>query len=82
LLIGELGYLSFDSRGADPLHQVFNRRYKRGSTIVTTNLPFKDWGKLFSNTAAASAIADRLVHHALLVRIEGKSWRSDQTVEA
>ncbi|MCI0574023.1 MAG: ATP-binding protein, partial [Myxococcaceae bacterium] len=47
LLIDELGYLSFDSRGADLLYQVFNRRYQRGSTIVTTNLPFKDWGKLF-----------------------------------
>ena len=81
LLIDELGYLSFDSRGADLLYQVFNRRYQRGSTIVTTNLPFKEWGKLFSNTAAASAIADRLVHRGLLIRIDGKSRRSDQTVE-
>jgi DNA replication protein DnaC len=78
LLIDELGYLSFDSRGADLLYQVFNRRYQRGSTIVTTNLPFKDWGKLFSNAAAASAIADRLVHKGLLIRITGKSRRSDQ----
>jgi DNA replication protein DnaC len=82
LLIDELGYLSFDSRGADLLYQVFNRRYQRGSTIVTTNLPFKEWGKLFSNAAAASAIADRLVHRGLLVRIDGKSRRSDQTVES
>ena len=78
LLVDELGYLSFDARGADLLYQVFNRRYQRGSTIVTTNLPFKDWGKLFHNTAAASAIADRLVHKGLLVRITGKSKRSDQ----
>lgn len=78
LLIDELGYLSFDSRGADLLYQVFNRRYQRGSTIVTTNLPFKDWGKLFTNAAAASAIADRLVHKGLLIRITGKSRRSDQ----
>ncbi|MBF5042493.1 MULTISPECIES: IS21-like element helper ATPase IstB [Myxococcaceae] len=80
LLIDELGYLSFDSRGADLLYQVFNRRYQRGSTIVTTNLPFKEWGKLFSNAAAASAIADRLVHKGLLIRISGKSRRSDQEV--
>lgn len=78
LLIDELGYLSFDSRGADLLYQVFNRRYQRSSTIVTTNLPFKEWGKLFSNSAAASAIADRLVHKGLLIRITGKSRRSDQ----
>ncbi|MCM2332336.1 MAG: ATP-binding protein [Anaeromyxobacteraceae bacterium] len=78
LLIDELGYLSFDARGADLLYQVFSRRYQRGPTIVTTNLPFKEWGKLFHNAAAAVAIADRLVHKSLLVRITGKSKRSDQ----
>jgi len=81
LLIDELGYLSFDARGADLLYQVFNKRYQRASTIVTTNLPFKDWGKLFHNAAAASAIADRLVHKGLLVSIAGKSRRSDREVE-
>jgi len=81
LLIDELGYLSFDARGADLLYQVFNRRSQRSSTIVTTNLPFKDWGKLFSSASAASAIADRLVHKGLLIRIQGKSRRSDQEVE-
>ena len=48
---------------------------------MTTNLPFKDWGKLFQNAAAASAIADRLVHRGLLIKIVGKSKRSDQEVE-
>jgi len=81
LLVDELGYLSFDARGADLLYQVFNRRYQRASTIVTTNLAFKDWGQLFHNSAAASAIADRLVHKGTLVRIVGKSRRSDQTLE-
>jgi DNA replication protein DnaC len=81
LLVDELGYLTFDARGADLLYQVFNRRYQRASTIVTTNLPFKDWGKLFSTASAASAIADRLVHKGLLIRIQGKSRRSDQEVE-
>lgn len=81
LLIDELGYLAFDARGADLLYQVINRRYQRASTVITTNLPFKDWGKLFHNTAAASAIADRLVHRRILVRITGKSKRSDEEVE-
>jgi DNA replication protein DnaC len=81
LLIDELGYLSFDARGADLLYQVFNKRYQRASTIVTTNLPFKDWGSLFHNTAAASAIADRLVHRGVLVPISGKSRRSDRTID-
>ena len=75
LLIDELGYLSFDARGADLLYQVFNKRYQRAATVVTTNLPFKDWGKLFHNTAAASAIADRLVHKGLIIRIDGASHR-------
>jgi DNA replication protein DnaC len=75
LLIDELGYLSFDSRGADLLYQVINKRYLRASTVVTTNLAFKDWGNLFHNAAAATAIADRLVHKGLLVRIAGKSSR-------
>ena len=48
---------------------------------MTTNLPFKEWGKLFHNAAAAVAIADRLVHKSLLVRITGKSKRSDQDTE-
>lgn len=81
VLIDELGYLSFDTRGADLLYQVFNRRYQRASTIVTTNLPFKDWGGLFHNAAAASAIADRLVHKGTLVSIKGKSRRSDREVD-
>lgn len=75
LLIDELGYLSFDSRGADLLYQVINKRYLRASTVVTTNLAFKEWGSLFNNSAAATAIADRLVHKGLLVRIAGKSSR-------
>jgi DNA replication protein DnaC len=75
VLIDELGYLSFDSRGADLLYQVFNKRYLRAATVVTTNLAFKEWGQLFHNAAAATAIADRLVHRGLLVRIAGKSVR-------
>ena len=77
LIVDELGYLSFDNRGADLLYQVFNRRYQRASTIVTTNLAFKDWGKLFHNAGAASAIAERLVHKGILIRIVGKSRRYD-----
>jgi DNA replication protein DnaC len=81
VLIDELGYLSFDARGADLLYQVFNRRYQRAATIVTTNLAFKQWGQLFHNAAAASAIADRLVHKGLIIKITGKSKRSDEEIE-
>ncbi len=78
LLVDELGYLSFDSRGADLLYQVFNKRYQRASTIVTTNLAFKEWGKLFHNAAAASAIAERLIHKGLLIRIQGPTHRQPE----
>jgi DNA replication protein DnaC len=80
LIVDELGYLSFDARGADLLYQVFNRRYQRASTVVTTNLAFKEWGKIFLNSAAASAIADRLVHNGILIKIAGKSKRSDEEI--
>lgn len=79
LIVDELGYLSFDARGADLLYQIFNKRYQRASTIVTTNLAFKDWGNLFHNSAAASAIAERLVHNGLLIRITGRSHRLPPT---
>jgi DNA replication protein DnaC len=50
-------------------------------SLLASNLPFKEWGKIFPSAAAASAIADRLVHRGILVRITGKSRRSDQEVE-
>ena len=65
----------------DLLYKFFSRRYQLDSTIVTTNLAFKEWGKLFNNTAAGCAIADRLVHKGLLIRIAGRSRRSDQETE-
>ena len=81
LIIDELGYLHFDARGADLFCQIFNQCYQRASTIVTTNLPFKDFSTHFHKSIAASAIADCLVHKGLIVRITGKSRRSDTTVE-
>jgi DNA replication protein DnaC len=50
-------------------------------SLLASNLPCKDWGKLFHNSAAASAIADRLVHRGLLIHILGKSRRSDKEIE-
>lgn len=76
LLIDELGFLPVDKKGADLLFQVISKRYERGSIILTTNRPFKDWGKIFNNdNTLASAIIDRLVHHCDIVKIEGESYR-------
>ena len=76
LLLDELGYLPIDQHGADLLFQVISRRYERGSIVLTTNKPFKQWATIFNNDGTiASAVLDRLLHHADTVIIEGPSYR-------
>jgi DNA replication protein DnaC len=75
LILDEVGYLPFDRKGCDLLFQVISARYERGCLILTTNRPFKDWGKIFSDNTVASAIIDRLTHHSELIKIEGGSYR-------
>jgi DNA replication protein DnaC len=75
LVIDEIGYLSYDARAADLLFQVVSRRYERRSLVLTTNLPFSDWPTVFPNAATATALIDRLVHHAEILTIEGDSYR-------
>jgi DNA replication protein DnaC len=58
------------------LFQVFSQRYETGSTIVTTNLAYKHWAKIFNNDATlTSAVLERLLHHAETITIEGNSYR-------
>jgi DNA replication protein DnaC len=77
LLIDELGYLALDKRGAELLFQVITKRYERGSILLTTNIAFKDWPRIFAGDATmTSALLDRLLHHAQPVVIEGESYRS------
>jgi DNA replication protein DnaC len=76
LLIDELGYLPIDQHGADLLFQVISQRYERGSIVLTTNKPFKQWASIFNNDSTlVSAVLDRLLHHAENVIIEGPSFR-------
>ena len=76
LLLDEIGYLAIDQRGADLLFQVISQRYERGSIILTTNKPFKQWPSIFANDSTiASAVLDRLLHHAETVLIQGRSYR-------
>lgn len=76
LHLDEIGYLAIDQRGADLLFQVISQRYERGSIIITTNKPFKQWPSIFANDSTiASAVLDRLLHHAESVVIEGRSYR-------
>jgi DNA replication protein DnaC len=76
LVIDELGYLPIDRKGADLIFQVVSSRYEQGSVVLTTNRPFKQWGTVMNqDNTLASALIDRLGHHAEVVVIEGKSYR-------
>ena len=81
LILDEVGYLPIDQKGADLLFQVISQRYERGSIALTTNKPFKQWGSIFNNDSTiASAVLDRLLHHADTIVIEAASYRmKDQT---
>jgi DNA replication protein DnaC len=78
LIVDEVGYLAFDNRNADLLFQVVARRYERKSLVLTTNLPFRDWPTIFPNATCATALIDRVIHHADVIAIEGKSYRLRQ----
>ena len=82
LIVDELGYLPIDKLGADLLFQVFSRRYEQSSTVLTTNKPYKQWPSVFNNDATlASAVLDRILHHAETVVIEGPSYRMKDRIE-
>jgi DNA replication protein DnaC len=76
LVIDEIGFLAFDNRNADLLFQVVSRRYEKKSLILTTNLLFRDWHTIFPNATCATALIDRVVHHADVISIEGESYRA------
>ena len=83
LCLDEVGYLAIDQSGADLLFQVISQRYERGSIILTTNKPFKQWSSIFNNDSTiASAVLDRLLHHAETVIIEGTSYRMKDQIES
>ena len=74
--------MPIENIGADLLFQVFSQRYETGSTIVTTNQPYKNWPKIFNNDSTlTSAVLDRLLHHAETVIIDGKSYRMKDQIE-
>lgn len=75
LVVDEIGYLSYDNRNADLLFQIVSRRYEHKSLVLTTNLPFAEWPSIFPNAACATALIDRVVHHADVIAIEGDSYR-------
>jgi DNA replication protein DnaC len=82
LIIDEIGFLAFDNRNADLLFQVVSRRYEKKSLVLTTNLAFRDWPTIFPNATCATALIDRVVHHADVIPIEGESWRAREAEQS
>lgn len=78
LVLDELGYLPIDKQGADLIFQVVSQRYERGSIVLTTNRPPKEWAKVFNDATVASAVLDRLAHHSDIIVIDGKSYRTER----
>ena len=65
--------------GAELLFEVFSQRYERGSTLVTTNLPFDEWTEVFGSERLTGALLDRLTHHVNILEMNGESYRLNQS---
>ena len=75
LIIDELGYVTFDQAGAELLFQLLATRYETMSTIITSNLGFSEWVKVFHDKTLTAAILDRITHHAMILNMNGQSFR-------
>jgi DNA replication protein DnaC len=78
LIIDEIGYLSIAAGAGNLFFQLVNARYERGAMILTSNRGFAEWGELFGDPVVATALLDRILHHAIVVHIEGASYRLRQ----
>ena len=78
LIIDDLGMRKLPHTAAEDLLELVMRRYERASTILTSNRPVEDWGKLLGDAAAVTALLDRLLHHAEVIAINGRSYRMRQ----
>jgi len=75
LVVDEIGYLPLGQQGSNLIFQVISARHEKKSTMITTNLPFTQWGNVFDSTTVATAIADRLVYNSEILVLEGPSYR-------
>lgn len=75
LVVDEVGYLPLERHAANLLFALVARRYERGSIIVTSNRGFEQWGEILGDAMVAAALIDRLVHHATMIGLKGKSHR-------
>jgi len=78
LIVDEIGYLPVIPGGGNLFFQLVNARYERGARILTSNRGFAEWGEVFGDSVVATALLDRLLHHAVVIQIEGSSYRLRQ----
>jgi DNA replication protein DnaC len=81
LIVDEIGYLPLTPGGANLFFQLVNARYERGAMILTSNRGFGEWAEIFGDAVVATALLDRLLHHAVVIQIEGSSYRLRQHAE-
>ncbi len=81
LVVDEIGYLPVVPGGGNLFFQLVNARYERGAMILTSNRGFAEWGEVFGDHVVATALLDRLLHHAVALQIEGSSYRLRQHAE-
>ena len=75
LIVDEIGYLPVTPGGGNLFFQLVNARYEKGAMILTSNRGFAEWGEFFGDSVVATALLDRLLHHAVVIQIEGSSYR-------
>lgn len=80
LILDEIGYLPCTRQSADLLYNIISRRHESRSLVLTTNLPFKQWGTVFPGAACVSALIDRFVQHCHIVDIDADSWRQKESL--
>ena len=79
LIIDELGFVPLSKTGAELLFEVFSQRYERGSSMVTSNLPFDEWTEIFGSERLTGALLDRLTHPVHILEMNGESYRLNQS---
>ena len=82
LIVDEIGYLPIDRQGANLFFQLISRRYERGPMILTSNQSFSAWADVFGDRVIATAILDRVLHHAVTLNIRGNSYRLKDKLKA
>jgi DNA replication protein DnaC len=81
LIVDELGYVPFSKEGAELLFQVLAERYEKGAVMITSNLGFADWTRVFGDQAMTAALLDRLTHKARIINCNWQSYRLKQSMD-